>query len=344
VPLYARDGVIAGVSLFARPSRLPIAMQVIADPQLGPTGPFALVQRYFETDRAPAGPEEVIIGGHTYRIGVYANGNGQVEWDVGDGSQGYLRSRGLDRDTLLAIVAALSPRPTDAVVPGFDYAPETAGAAPQLLHEQLNTDVRGEVHRSACQSATTGLQYRVAAIGGDPIFRYGGVIDRPAPLEVGVVDGTVIVIDGVADANQPRTTDVADASPEVWAELTAQPEYDLATAPRYDVAVGEPLTVDLHSIADGTPTSSLTVRIVESQGIASLQSDTSAAVLAGDAVLWSIVIDGRGRALTSAGAGGVSAQRIGDAPFTGEVNVTISVLDGGGFTLQTTGPIELVVS
>lgn len=342
VPLYARDGVAAGVSLFARPSSLPIAMQVIADPALGAAGPFALVQRYFDGERTPSGPESIEIGGVAYWTGVYDNGNGQVEWDIGDGSHGYLRSRGLGRDDLLAIVTALTPRATDAAVPGFDY---TAPAPTlQLLHEQLNTDVNGEVHRSGCRNLTSGYQYRISAIDGDPVFRYGGVIDRPTPLDVGVINDTVLVIDGPADPNQPTTADIIDAAPDLWTDLTTRSEFASDLNPRYDIAVGETVTVELHSVVDGTPTSSLDVQVVESQGVASLQWDTSNTNLAPDAVLWKIDIEGRGSALRTAGIGGVSGHWIGDAPFTGEINVTISVVDGGDFTLQTTGPIQLVVT
>jgi hypothetical protein len=224
-PLYARDGVAAGVSLFARPSSRPIAMQVIADPARGAAGPFALVQRYFGDERTPGGQEPVELGGITFWIGVYDNGNGQVEWDVGGGSQGYLRSRGLDREQLLGIVSALSPRPADTPVPGFDYAPPTLEPMLQLLHEQMNTDVSGEVHRSACQHVMSGLQYRVSTITGDPVLQFGGVIDRPVPLDVGVVDGTVVVIDGPSDPNQPTIADVIDAAAADWTELTTRPEH-----------------------------------------------------------------------------------------------------------------------
>jgi hypothetical protein len=184
------------------------------------------VQRYFADARTSTGPEAVTIGGMTFWIGVYPNGNGQAEWDVGDGSQGYLRSRGLERDDIINILSALSARPADATVPGFDYAPTTPDPTLQLLHEQMNADVSGEVHRSACQSPATGRQYRVSAISGDPVFQYGGVIDRPVPLDVGVVGGTLIVIDGPPDANQPTTADVVDAAADDWADLTAQSQYE----------------------------------------------------------------------------------------------------------------------
>ena len=89
-------------------------------------------------------------------------------------------------------------------IPGFDYT-SRAGATIQLelLHEQLNTDIRGEVAGFECRVVATDYVYRISALGGDPIYQYAGVIDRPPPLEVGIRDTTVIVINGLADPTAP---------------------------------------------------------------------------------------------------------------------------------------------
>ena len=235
------------------------------------------------------------------------------------------------------------PRATDAAIPGFEFS--AGGGAPswlQLLDEQLNTDVGGEVHRSACTMASSGFGYRISAISGDPIFEYGGVIDRPAPLSVGLKDDTLIVIDGPSDPAAPMAADVVDADPTTWSELLTRSEWPEGTQPRFDVALGEPVVVDVRSFDDQVPDSTLTLRLVEEEGVVFLEVETAGVVLDPDAALWKTDIEGRGGGLRTATVGAVQGYRIGEVPITGEVNVTISVVDGGDFVLQTTGPIQLV--
>jgi hypothetical protein len=340
---YARDSMTKGVSLFARRSTSPVPIQVIADPATGPTGPFAMVQRYFTDEWLRPGAETVEVDGVTYQLGVFDNGNGSLEWEVGDGTIGYVRSRGLSRDDLLMIAVGLSPRPPDDAIPGFDV---DAAALPEpldLLDEQLNTEVSGEVHRSACVLPGTTVEYRISAISGDPIFEYGGVIDRPAPLSVGMIDGTVVVIDGPDDPAAPTIADVISTDRATWDELLTRSEAPEGVQDAIEVTVGEPVEVMLQTFDGQVGSSPLVVRVVEDPDVTYLQVETAGAVLHPDAVLWKVDIQGRGGGLRSATVGPVSGYRIADTPFTGEINVEISVIDGGDFTLQTTGQIRLVV-
>ena len=70
-PLYARDGVAEGVSLFARPSTNPVPMQIIGDPVDGPTGAFAMIQRYFGDGRTSTGQEAVDIESTTFWVSTF---------------------------------------------------------------------------------------------------------------------------------------------------------------------------------------------------------------------------------------------------------------------------------
>ena len=340
---YARDGVTNGVSLFARRSTSPVPMQVIAGPTTGPTGPFALVQRYFSDETLRLGSETVEVAGITYQLGVFDNGNGSLEWEVGDGSIGYVRSRGPRTRRPARIAAALTPRTPDASVPGFDVDAAALPEPLELLHEQLNTDVSGEVHRSGCVVPGTQLEYRISAISGDPIFGYGGVIDRSVPLAVGMIDGTVVVIDGLDDPVAPTVSDVVNADQATWDELLTRTDAPEHTDNSFDIVIGEPVEVTLLNIDEQVAASTLVLRVVEEPDVSFLQVDTLGAVLHPDAVLWKVEIQGRGGGLSTARVDTVHGYRIGETPISGEINVEISVIDGGDFTLQTTGQIRLVV-
>lgn len=346
-PTSAREGdTIRGISLFARRSVNPIPIQVVGDPDLGPAGPFALVQRYFGDSYSVSG-ELVDINGWHVGISLPGNGNGQATWNLDDGSQGYIRSRGLDRDQLIAMVGALTPRPNDDPTPGFDMAPLSADLS--LLHEQMNTSVEGHSAGSECRVESTGTPFRVSAIDGDPVFEYGGVIDRHPPLSVGVRDGVVIVIGGSPDPSAPTPDDVVDADPATWLDLRSKPNFPWETDGRMEsISEGREVVLPLIPSDPATPTGYLTLRIAEQDGVYSLEVYTRDAVLADDAAFWMTELTPGGGGLTTASPetlGSVMGFRIGEhppeEPLT--VDVTISVIDGAGFVLQSTGPVQLIV-
>jgi hypothetical protein len=345
-PVVAREGVADGLALFARPSNNPIPIQIIGDPVDGPVGAFALVQRYFGDAYEIRAQETVDIDGVPVGVSVYDNGNGEVTWNLADGSQGYLRSRGLDREVLIEMVSALAPRPVSAPIPGFDYT--TGGGdmtALELLHEQMSTEVTGRSAGSECQVAATGYRYWISAVVGDPVFQYGGVIDRPAPLEVGVRNGALVVIEGLADPTAPTVSDVINADPVAWLDLRSRLQPLAEGGPLVSIiSPGVDVVVALAPVDEATaPTSYLTLRLATREGATFLEIHTADAVLAPDAAFWATEIDGRRSFTTAAPAmiGSVMGTRIGDATAINPFSVTISIIDGGDFVLQTTGPIQL---
>lgn len=342
-PVSARETFTEGLTLFARPSTNPIPIQVVADPVDGPVGPFAVVQRFFGDDRRPTGDEAVDIDGTTFWIRLVDDGNGVAEWDVGDGSFGYVRSRGLDRSALVALLGALEPRPVTVSIPGFDYSSGASGL--ELLHEQMNTDVAGEVGSSECVVASTGYAYRISAINGDPVFQYGGVIDRLVPLEVGMHGSTLIVIDGVPDPAAPTVDDVVDADPGAWLALRSRPPWPEESELRTEnIREGADVVVPIDSVDGSTPQSYLTLRLSTREGVTFLEVATADAVLASDAAFWRTTIDPGNDGVTTASVGPVMGLRIGDAPLGEPIEVTVSVIDGGEFVLQSTGTITLIPS
>ena len=212
--------------LFGRRSSSPFSIQVIGDPELGVGGPFALALRSADRTR-PDEVEPVRIGDRDVAVVVRDNGNGAARWDLDDGGEGYVRSRGLDREQLIAIVMALTApadnRDGDAT-DGFDVdQPLPAGF--ELLETGTNTDLSLRLGTLDCRNPDERHIFRIGALSGDPVFEYAAVIDRHVPLAVGRRDGAVIVIDGPDSAERPPTVaDVVTADPDTWADLLDQPE------------------------------------------------------------------------------------------------------------------------
>ena len=212
--------------LFARATQASsFPIQIIGDPNGGPTAPFALLQRYPEQSGPGQGQGQTIrVNDWDVALGVFGNGNGDGRWGLPDGGEGYLRSRGLDRDSLVAIISSLTARDATAAIPGFDYTPgPSVPATLQLLVEHLNTGVYGRGAGLRCQVASTNFLYRISALDGDPVFQYALVIDRPVPLEVGYQYGTLVIIEGLADPTAPSVADVVNADPPTWNNLPHAP-------------------------------------------------------------------------------------------------------------------------
>ena len=210
--------------LFAWPTTATsFPIQIIGDPVGGPTAPFALLQRF--PDQGDLGHGSIVtINNWDIALNVFDNGNGDARWTLPDGGQAYLRSRGLDRDALIAIISSLTPREASAPIPGFDYSPApTVPPTLQLLVEHLNTEVFGRSATFQCHVTSTDFIYRISTLDGDPVYLYALVIDRSVPLEVGYQEGTLVLIGGIADPSAPTVHDVFNMSQAAWDDLLAHP-------------------------------------------------------------------------------------------------------------------------
>jgi hypothetical protein len=210
---------------FAQATNQTLPIQVIGGRTLGPTGPFAVLLRYIDEYPSSSQREETPINGWNVGIRTYPNGNGSATWNLPDGTQGYVRSRGLDADALTSIVAALTPRDLTDAIPGFNYAPAPERAEQlELLGEHLNTGLHGGGASIECRVESAGFNYRIGAYEADMVAMFMLVIDRPVPLEVGWRDGTLIVINGEVHPSAPTVAQVRNAEPAVWAELLRPPQ------------------------------------------------------------------------------------------------------------------------
>ena len=323
------------VTFFARPSDNPIAIQIIGTDETTPAEPFAWVQRSFGDNSA------------LRELRVFDNGNGEASWDVGDGSQGYIRTRGLNETQIREIIESLTPLPPDAAFPGFSVDSDVW----QSLHEDTNTDLTGTGARSGCQVqdvepeiAGVTLQYTVFAVNGDPVLRYGAVIDRPIPLDVAVVDQTVIVVSGFDDPAAPNAADVIEADPDTWTSLLGQPDEMQVFAERIEQVVeGDDVEVELRNLTDvEIEASTLTLRVVVEDGVSFLEVDFTDVVLHPDAEFASFLINGRLRAESTVVAGSVGGVRISETSPADPFDVSVQITGADGDVLQTTDPIRLV--
>ena len=227
-PLAAKEWEVHDLMMrpFAVHSESPVAMQVVANAIAGPTGPLALLLRYRDRPLGASGSDLIQINDWQVQLLMVPNGNADARWNLPEGGQAYLRARDLDRDTIIALIGGLQPRPHDAGLPGFDLE-AAPGTQPDLaiLHEDTNMSLDGRGAWFACQDTDTEAIYRVQTLAGDPLLQYTGIVDRPRPVDVGVVDDTVIVVSGPSRLpGSPFSADqVANTDQATWEALLAQP-------------------------------------------------------------------------------------------------------------------------
>lgn len=210
--------------LFARSSADPIAVQIFAEPELGPTGPYAMVLRYLDRRADAANRRTEPIGDFDVALDVLPHGHANAFWNLDDGGEGYLRSRGLDRVTVVGIIEGLTVPNDEVGRPGFDYTPQTqTSTGIEFLHQGIwKTPSSGSYAAIECATPDGQGSFRIGATHGlaDPIVEYAFVSDRPAPIEVGYRDGSLIVINGPSDRpNAPTLDDVRNADDAIWTAI-----------------------------------------------------------------------------------------------------------------------------
>ncbi|BAN03044.1 hypothetical protein [Ilumatobacter coccineus] len=346
----ARDGFTQ--VFFPRDEVFPI--QIIGAPGGTPADPFALIQRWDEaTDESIDGErvEVVPIDGVDVGIATFDNGNGEATWRLADGSIGYLRSRGLDRDDIEEIVGALSGRALDAPVPGFDL---DAGATDRfvVLHESVNTDVSSSGAMSECRRNGDPWIYRVYAINGDPVARFVAVIDRgPAPYAIGEVGPTTVIIEGVDDAEAPGVGDVIDADVDRFAALTRQPSIAEQDNTPDELLLGldtEAVLTLFDATGDGLSDQVVALSLRLADGVTFLEVDWADFESHPDAARYLVELDGGGAGASNGGAGNTSIAgstsgfRLGPADATEPVVVTVKIVDADGRLLQLSPTVRIV--
>ena len=206
---------------FAITHEAPIPLQVIAERVDGIAKPFAVVVRLFVSDRDFTSEHPVIVGGVKVNITTYTDENLMAAWTLSDSSTAYVRSRGLDQDALVALIARLVPRAATAPIPGFDLAPPSGTDPIVLLHESLNTALSAKWTTFQCTTVASQGIYYVSVLTGDPVFMYFSVLGTPNLRAVSTNgDGALTIQGGLrGDPSAPTLQQVEQASLEVWSAL-----------------------------------------------------------------------------------------------------------------------------
>lgn len=335
---------VDGVTFFSLLSNDPIPVQVIAEPHATPADAFALVERLTGSGLDPRG-DLIDIDGTQIGIKTFDNGNGEAIWTVDDETWGYLRSRGMSSDELAEIIGSLVPNPLDSPFPGFSIDSVRDAQRFQSLHERLNTEITGRASASECLAPETDFNYHVSAIFGDPIYQFGGVIDRPVPVEVAAIDGTVIVISGIADATAPRITDLVNADPDLWEDLLGRPSVQIQDSVQRSepIVVGQDVILNMSDITDaGIVDSSLRLRLVIADGVSFLEIRTNDLALHPDAEYQMLTVNGRPNSRVTASVGPTFGARLAETALPDPFIVSITITDATDNVLQTSGTIRLI--
>jgi hypothetical protein len=204
------------VTLFAWAS-LRRTVQVVADPTRRASGPYAIVERFFDNIKGHGAPgPTVVINGRPVRFYVGQYGQGAVDWILPDGSEGYVRTRGFNQAALVTLARALRPRPGTASVPGFDVASPARGRL--AIVGETAGPLQGDNASFWCTRAN-GSRLMVSALRGNPVFQYGAALDAlPLPL-VAQRGDTVLVMYWPQLSEAAAFASVHNATPEQWALL-----------------------------------------------------------------------------------------------------------------------------
>lgn len=334
LPLYQQS---LPLSPFSRPSESEISIQVLGDADKSIAGPFVVVE-HAEFSTAVSGDEAVIVNSWEVWLRSMPGGDLEAEWEIGDGTQGYAKARGLEQDEFVAVVASLTPRAGDASVLGFDYANDGVEAV-DLLHEAINTQITGNGSGSSCRDADTGEVFRVWAPSGHPTYPFISALDRPPPIVSGVVGGTPVFVSGPDSGSSPSLADLGNADEETWRQLIEPRE----PGPQEEitVATGESVTLALRSTALGVSDSTVECTIVGKAGDRRLEINVDETSVSDHATFWSTDLDRRG-GVSSIG-GGVLGFALPEGPGADRVLLEIRSVDNDGFTLQTSGRVELTL-
>ncbi len=333
--------------VFGRRVDSPTPIQVFADPELGPTGPFVAVIRYTEPSSATPEPgalwDAVDIGGTAGVLAGSPDGRFDMVWDLTDASQVVLRSTGMDKPAVVEFARSLVARNPTAAVPGLD----TTSDALVLTAESMNDNVRGAHSSSQCQLPNEHGYYVAGSVRGDAVFQYIALIDRidrPDDVERRG-DGVVYTVSRNAPALEADA--IEETGPDDWLALRARPPLGWPEEPQHRaVFLDQWEYVELRPVdgASTTPPSPLGLQIRVEDGVAFLELDYSAVAVDDGAEYKSIELTPGTGGMSTARAGTLGGHRIG--PYDGgplTVSANVNYTTSTGENLQTTGPVEIIL-
>ena len=233
------------MNLFARTAPDGTPVQAIAT-AAGIEGPYVVALRFFGDTRAPVFGDPVDVNGRDARVYVGPQGQGSISWMLADGSEAYLRARGLSSDELVTVARALTPRPATVAAPGFDVTAAVPGGMQLVAETATPLSLRSAV--ATCDRADVA-DLRVGVFEGDPAALYAFGLDE-SPLPVLRQHGALVAW------ARSNNTDVAAAALD---EATASPppESTPSTSPPATIPTVPTVTFTATRPAAGQPNCSL---------------------------------------------------------------------------------------
>lgn len=220
---------------FLRPFALSSAgwhrFQIVADPELGVDGRWALVgtipaNNGFVGDNWNAAAESEFlhydtINGWPVAITTSPNGYTDASIDLGGDTDAYVRTYRFDLDSIRALISVLTVRPPGEPA-GFDYSPTDELPGLDLVLDRGDEPSDADIAVLECVVQDEAI-VRVASIIGDPLAQYVVILDQPYPSDIGQLGTAVVSIDGGLLDDPPRVSDVSNAPRDVWTRLLDQP-------------------------------------------------------------------------------------------------------------------------
>jgi hypothetical protein len=224
----------------------PASFEVIGDRGGSFEKPFAIALRYTTGTRlSPSFTSDLQINGQPAKVDANGtSGRIALSWPLPDGSEAYLRSDTYTLEQLIELAQALTARPLDSAIPGFDIdanANNTARDA-AVLDQNAGPFQAGTLAMSEC-AFPNGPSVRASVLGPRQLWQAAYLLDRPssAALVIDLGDGRLLAMTGsgtvttdlLADAAKHVHQAVSPSAPGS-ATTTFEPTPTQATRPSFD--------------------------------------------------------------------------------------------------------------
>ena len=193
--------------------------QIIADPNLGVDGRWALVGTIpakFDSDQWLS-PESDhyrydTINGWPVAITTSPTGYADASIDLGGETDAYVRTYRFDLESIRALISQLSLRPVTEPF-GFDYTPSDDLSGLELVLDRDDEPVDATFASLECVVEGQSI-IRVASIVGDPLAQYVLILDQPYPDDIGRLGDAVVSIVDFGRSDDPLASPMSQGPPK----------------------------------------------------------------------------------------------------------------------------------
>ncbi len=203
--------------------------QIVADPDLGADGRWALVGTI--PANSSFGPENWnaveseyqhydTINGWPVATTTSPSGYSAALIDLGGETDAYVRTYRFELDSIRALISGLAVRASDGPI-GFVYSPVVELPGLEMVVDRGDDPVDADIATLECVIEGEA-NLRIGAITGDPLVQYVTVLDQPYPYDIGRIGDAVVSISGFNVEGGPTLSDITQAPDAVWSHLLKQ--------------------------------------------------------------------------------------------------------------------------